>query len=238
MNALHRGVITLLRSAITGERLALPEGFSMEEADQLIRSQSLLPLAYQGAYNCGVSMQTQLMQKYQQMYYSILLSNEKQMWEIQKLFQAFEESGIDYLPVKGCNLKALYPRPEMRQMGDADVLIREAQYEAICELLQKSGFAEGVQSCYERAWKKPELYLELHTQLLPSAEKDLCRYFGNGWERAQHSSGHRYDLSVEDAYVFVFTHMTKHFRFCGIGARQLIDIHVYRKAYPEMELED
>lgn len=37
---------------------------------------------------------------------------------------AFDAGGIDYMPLKGSILKDLYPRHEMRMMGDADILIR------------------------------------------------------------------------------------------------------------------
>ena len=43
-------------------------------------------------------------------------------------FTIAEENGIDYLPLKGYNLKKLYPKPELRTMGDADVLIRLADF--------------------------------------------------------------------------------------------------------------
>ena len=61
MNDLQKGILTLVRSAITGEKLPLPAGFRLEEADRLIRDHSLLPLAYQGAYNCGISPKEPLM---------------------------------------------------------------------------------------------------------------------------------------------------------------------------------
>ena len=37
-------------------------------------------------------------------------------------------------------MKALYPAPELRVMGDADVLIRLEQYEKIVPLMEKMGF--------------------------------------------------------------------------------------------------
>ena len=51
MNITYQGILVLLRSAITGEKLALPEGFDLAAAYGDIRRHQLVPLAYEGAVN-------------------------------------------------------------------------------------------------------------------------------------------------------------------------------------------
>ena len=63
MNATHKGIITLLRSGVTGEKLLLPTDFSLEDAFVLMQRQSVIPLAYQGAMNCGVPNNHSVMKK-------------------------------------------------------------------------------------------------------------------------------------------------------------------------------
>ena len=62
---------------------------------------------------------------------------------------AFEKNGIAHMPLKGILMKQLYPRPDMRIMGDADILIRVEQYEKIKPLLEELGFAEKLESDHE-----------------------------------------------------------------------------------------
>ena len=62
MDITQQGVVTLIRSTINGEKLSLPEGFTPEAADELIRKQGLLPLVYQGAYLCGIDAHKKLLQ--------------------------------------------------------------------------------------------------------------------------------------------------------------------------------
>ena len=50
-------------------------------------------------------------------------------------------------------------------------------------------------------------------------------------------AGCRYGFSPEDTYAFLFVHMAKHFRRYGIGPRQLVDLHVYRQAHPELDMK-
>ena len=54
MNVTYQGILVLLRSAITGEKLTLPEGFDLAAAYGVIRRHQLVPLAYEGAVNCGI----------------------------------------------------------------------------------------------------------------------------------------------------------------------------------------
>ena len=128
MNTIYRGITILLGSAVTGEKRQLPEDFTLESALPIIKKQNLLSLAFQGALNCGISPKEPVMQKLMQQYLLYLVRSEKQMLAVQQLFDAFEENGIDYLPLKGCQMKQLYPKPELRVMGDADILIRAGQY--------------------------------------------------------------------------------------------------------------
>ena len=235
MNTIYQGLLTLIKSALTGEKLSLPEGFSLEAADKLIRSQSLVPLIYRGAFNCGISPQSEVMQKYQVQYFQHLVSSDKQMRAVEQICAQFEKNGIDHMTLKGCNMKKLYPKPEMRSMGDADILIRLEQYERIPPLMQQLRYEAVKESPYDFCWQGENLYVELHKKLFSPAQADLYGWFGDGWGKAQKIDGCRYEMSREDEYVYIFTHMTKHFRFCGIGVRHFVDLYVYRQAYPGLD---
>jgi hypothetical protein len=180
MNLEQRGLLTLLKSAVTGEQLSLPEGFDLESARTVAKKHSVLPMVYIGALNCGIDEHSPLMQQMFMEYYGILMRSEKQMKAVKRLFDAFEQQGIDYMPLKGCNLKMLYPKPELRQMGDADVLIREAQYESIRPIVIEQGFEEKIQWDHVFLWKRTELVLELHRKLIPE-DTENWQHFGDGW---------------------------------------------------------
>ena len=235
MNTIYQGLLTLVKSALTGQKLALPEGFALEKAEGLIRSQSLVPLVYPGAINCGIPPKSELMQKYQVSYFRHLVTSDRQLKAVKRLCDTFEENGIDYMLLKGCNMKKLYPKPEMRGMGDADVLIRVEQYDKIRPLMQSLQYKNTKESVYDYVWQTPELYLELHKRLYAPAQILLCGYFGVGWEKAELQEGHCYAMPKEVEFAYIFSHMAKHFRICGIGVRHFIDLYVFRQAYPDMD---
>lgn len=235
MNIIYQGVLALINSALTGKKLPIPEGFTLEEADKLIRSQSLAPLICYGLFNCGFDISDPLVQTYQAWYYKHFTLSDRQMRAADRICAAFEENGIDYMLLKGCNMKKLYPKPEMRVMGDADILIRLEQYERIKPIMVQLGYESVKESCYDFCWENKDLYVELHKRMFGPNQVDLCGYFGTGWEKARQESGSRFCMSREDEYVYIFTHMAKHFRHCGIGIRHLVDLYVYHRAYPELD---
>lgn len=234
MNTTQKGIITLLKSAVTGQAFPLPEGFSLETARETINKQALVTLVYEGAVLCGIPRQEPAMKELFQSYYTVLLRSERQMTKVNSLFREFETAGVDYLPFKGCVMKSLYPKPELRIMGDADILIRLPQYERIKPILEKLGFIMHTESDCELIWTCPDLYLELHKCMVQPTHREYYSYFGEGWNRAVRMDGHRYTFSAEDMYIYLFMHFAKHYRSGGIGCRHVLDIWMYRRANPEM----
>lgn len=232
MNNEQIGIITLIKSALTGQPGVLPEGFSLEECERQIMRHQVVGMAYEGAVLCGIPKSDPTMQRLFQVYYGNIIRNEKQLRILEELFDTFEKNGIDYLPVKGVNMKQLYPNSAMRTMGDADILIRMDQYDKIEPLMVQMGFTEGKGAEYELVWEKDVMHLELHKQLLNPRNTDYYRYFGIGWEHAIPERGNRYTYSNERMYLFVLGHMAKHYRDGGVGLRQVVDIWVFGQKIP------
>lgn len=235
MDTIQKGIITLIKSSVTQQPLTLPEGFSLEEAYPQIKRHSLITLCYDGAVRCGVPKTEPVMQKLFLGYCKALQISEGQMRQVEKLCKAFDENGIDYMPLKGSNMKHLYPAPELRAMGDADILIRVEQYDRIAPLIHSMGYVPVVESDHELNWKHPALYLELHKRVIPSYNKDYYAYFGDGWKLATLHQGTRYRMRPEDEFIYELTHFAKHFRDGGIGARHVTDLWLYQQKHPELD---
>lgn len=234
MNTIQRGIITLLKSAVTEQALELPAGFDLQAAYPLLKRHHMATLVYDGASRCGIDSKLPEMQKLFQSYIRLLVISERQMSKVKQVQEAFDLAGIDYMPLKGCTMKARYPKPELRVMGDADILIRLEQYERIIPILKSLGFQEKLESHHELVWVCDDLYLELHKYLMPTYNKDFFQYFGDGWKLAKLHSGSCYTMTAEDGMVYLFTHFAKHFRDGGIGCRHVLDLWVYLRSEPKM----
>lgn len=237
MDKLHCGIITLLRSGVTGEILRLPEEFDMDAAYDMLARHHVLALAYMGAIRCGVNKDLPAMRKLFQGYCRYMFKSEAQMTAVNKLCAEFNAAGIEYMTLKGCNLKEMYRKPELRVMGDADILVRTEQKEEIASIMRKLGYSHVTESDHEIIWRSDALCVELHKRLIPSYNKDYFRYYGDGWQLAKRISGSRFGMEHEDEFIYIFTHFAKHYRDGGIGCRHITDLWVYRWANPDMNEE-
>ncbi len=228
MESLQRDFLKVIRSALNGRAEELSAEFSLEEAAKLASKHQIMPLFYYGASACGISQETPIMQQLFLHVCKDLSVSTQQTYSLKALFSAFDEEKIDYMPLKGTLLKKLYPKAEMRLMGDADILIRPEQYEKIAPVMEKLGYTPDVESDHEIVWKKPMVFIELHKRLIPSYNKDYYAYFGDGWRLATVCDGTRYSMTDEDQMIYLFTHFAKHYRDSGIGIKHMIDLWLYR----------
>ena len=228
------GVLRLIKSALTGENCVLPKDFSVEDASQLGKLHRIEALLYHGGICCGLTKTDPGMEKLYRGCVKQMLVGERQHQQLENLRSLFRENDIRIVPLKGMILKELYPKPEMRWMGDADILICQEQYLTIKKILQSQGFALAGRTDHEIAWHHPHLRLELHTCLVPGRNQVLYNYFGDGWKRAYLQRENLYTMSPEDTLVFLVAHVAKHYTAGGIGIRQFVDLWLYTRAHSNL----
>ena len=164
-----------------------------------------------------------------------------------KLFQYMDAQHIWHMPLKGSILKDLYPRQEMRQMADNDILF-DATYEAavkdyfVREGYEVISYAKGNHDVYE---KEPVYNFEMHTSLFGEAHNEVwAEYYKDIQSKLKKSDNHfQYSFTDEDFYIYFIVHAFKHFDGCGTGIRYFVDSYVYQNAknlnrsYIERELD-
>lgn len=242
MTEFQTGVLTLVRYALSPEEHfpSLPDGFSYAALLKFAELQQVTPLLYYGACKTDSFLQTNELFDFTLIATSIISHSSHQLANFDKLTTCFEQAGVDYMPLKGSVLKRLYPQPEMRVMGDCDILIRSEQLDRAGAVMKEQGYTleETTDHCYE--YRSPDkMVIELHVKLLPDGEIDLEPYYRDGWWTARPvgEPACRYEMRPEDHYVFQFAHFVKHFRGFGAGIKFVIDFRVFEQAYPDMDME-
>lgn len=236
MDNFQKEFIGLIQSAFTCRASALSSDFDWVKAVDTAKKHNIAPIVFYGALNCGIPRETEHMQELHRLTLQSLMVSTRQTYEIEQIANAFEQDSIDYMPLKGVVLKPLYPQPEMRTMGDADILIKLDQYPEIEKIMARLGFSFQQETNHELIWEKPSLFLELHKSIMTTYNKDFYRYFGNGWKLANKIPDRcRYEMSAEDFYIYIFVHLTKHYRISGIGIKHLLDLWVYIQAKPDLD---
>lgn len=135
---------------------------------------------------------------------------------------------IPYVILKGASAAKYYPHPQLRAMGDIDVMTRREDYEAACNMLMDSGYQETTDEEDEhrgrhRKFEKYGFAVEIHI------------FFGNlkSPEKTQ-----RFDdyiiSSITPSHVLpdlvnglvLIEHINQHMEV-GLGLRQIIDYMMF-----------
>lgn len=164
----------------------------------------------------------------------------------EEVTRKLEEAGIWYMLLKGAVLKNLYPKPEMREMADHDILFDPSRADDVQTIMESLGYEKKqynseVHDIYQ---KPPVLNFEMHRRLFdeylglekakPYYENVTDRLLGEGLEK---------HFSPEDFYVYMIAHEYKHYIIYGTGIRSILDTYVYLskvtldEAYVQEELE-
>lgn len=231
MDKLHRNLLSIIKLALTGEPVAIDDDLDYKELFILSRTHHILPLVFDGLYKAKGNFDG--MEPYRNYTFQLISRDQTQLYYLKQIESLFSDNDIDYMLLKGSSVKKYYPSSEFRIMGDIDILIKETQYKRIKPLLTQIGFAEKAESDHELIWtNKSRVIVELHKRLIPSYNDDYYSYYINPWEKAIYQSGHSFSMSKEDEYIYIFTHLTKHYRDGGIGLRHLIDIWYFALKHP------
>lgn len=240
MTTFQKDIVKIIKNGVLGSHEQITPDFDWRKGLSFCIRHGIAVIFYYGISNLSVKPPEYVMTKLEKVTHASIAQNVNQMYLIDKLKNVFNQNDIDYLFLKGSILKSMYPKSEMRIMGDSDILIKLEQYDKIESLMQGMGYEFIKESDYEIAWSKPGLFIEFHKRLIPNHDKDFYFYYGdNNWLNAQKLvNSNEYKYSDEDCYIYLFTHYTRHFRTGGIiSIRHILDFYIYLLAKPDMDMD-
>lgn len=144
---------------------------------------------------------------------------------LKEMSDAFRESGIPFIVVKGFAITEYYPVPSLRTMGDCDIIVHQQNMPAAMRVMRNLGY-QGIENERTHDWEcvKKNLVFELHDSLVQSAD-----HAG----KVQRDFFNQYDEFVKDGvidwnfhFLFLIMHLRKHFMNSGVGIRSFMDIAV------------
>lgn len=165
------------------------------------------------------------------------LKQLKQLGQIEKVLSEFNKAGIPVIALKGLVIRNNYPQPELRTMGDADLLVHKEDLPKVRDLFQRIGFE--IKEDYYRhiSFTHPDYpAIEVHWALSDSECKTNTSGFTEPvWSRTRViliQGVPVLALSLEDQIIHLLFHTAHHMLSHGFGLRQLCDFVVFLEAYP------
>lgn len=230
-----RYVIAVLASVLhKTEAPALPEGLTWAQVYDTARSHAVDAMVL-SAVGPMVRAEGELYAAWSRRRDEEMVQTLTQMSEEPRLLAAFSQAGLRVMPVKGSALRAFYPRPDLRQMSDIDLVVPSEERAQAAALMLSLGYqapGEDFAEAHEASFALPPfLSVELHDSPV-KPEDPRVGYYESIWARAQPDAALPgvFHLSREDEYLYLLVHFIQHYEDAGIGIRQVMDVCLFRQA--------
>lgn len=149
--------------------------------------------------------------------------------QISKVLKVFNKENIPLIVLKGLVVREFYPKPELRTMTDADVLVKKEDLDRIKKILKDLGYIEsGATEAHIVFEHEAHYAIEVHWTLTDRGYFKGQPVFENQiWEntmKVKVGDSEALSLSFEDLAVHLCIHMAVHSVSSGFGIRQLCDL--------------
>ncbi len=162
-----------------------------------------------------------------------IVRDTNENFELEKVLDQLEKSGIKTLVFKGVIMKGLYPQNYMRKMCDLDMMVQEEKFKEVSKIVMKLGYEKFYNHEKHLIFvKKPFVMLEIHRKLM--VKKDVgYEFFKTVWDKCCPYQNYKniVQLTLEEAYLYCILHLMIHFKFTGIQIRDVLDVYLYQEKY-------
>lgn len=193
--------------------------------------QAVVPLMLKGAAPYKAQMPQELLNRLRGYSISVAMRNEHLMTVQDQLLALMMVHQIPCAILKGSSLSVCYPQPEVRPLGDIDILIRPEDEERAIQLLCEQGYRPGhADHPFHLDFSGKGAVVEVHWQVSTFPDSKGGR-IAKGIVR---SALEKTDIVEMDGHSFpmlkplfqalsLLLHMERHMTIGGIGLRQLCD---------------
>lgn len=185
-------------------------------------------------YQCKSFIDDSIILKRMQRQYSLTLYNSINIRNrYKRIAEALTSADVSFIQVKGLHIATLYPVPELRTMGDIDLLVHQEDFEKVADIFLGFGFQYGKKTEHEITFYNNSLYYEIHELMIndPMAPDELRKKFYNDyWNHLDVGyslkKGGEKVLDWSFYFLFLLQHMRQHILWEGIGFRQFMDLAI------------
>ena len=254
MNEVQEIYLALLRAAVWGtndERLSISDE-RVNDVIRLAAFQGTGPLVFdQLLMMQELEIPADLRMQMKQQCMSSMMQQQAMMPILAKSWAALKEANVHPVLLKGLALAQYYPQSYLRQWGDIDLYVGQAQYHQACKILNDV-FPEADHPAIDDEDRKhynyvfPNTVLELHRISMGFAHPRDRQYYENLEETYLTKSGPSFECNgitittPEDTFnvFFTFLHAWHHFLETGMNMKQLCDVAILLHAkYEAIKIE-
>jgi hypothetical protein len=228
----------LLRAGLWTKEADIPQEFDdWSEIIRLAKHQSVLGIVAKAILTstASVDIPKELKAKLRSLVVTNVIASNHIDEVIIKLFNVLKCNGIHPVLLKGRGLSVNYPYPEIRQSGDIDIYIPQAELHKAYDLLEI--FADKIDDRLHLDCGKhfSALYksvcIEIHRYVSTHINGKYGKKFGTFAKKGLRDNLGMISIGTEEISVpettfnsfYVFDHLFEHFLTSGVGLRQMSD---------------
>lgn len=237
MNKVDTGLIDLLSSSINCSPSSNVELLPQEWQqlfDEAVAHQ-IHHIIFEQAYKNGSTVNPDLFAAWKNETMSSFLFFYERFEVIGELFERLRKANIPVLALKGLYFKNLYPKPELRTMGDMDLLIDRQYLDEASKIIQGVGYQKATKEDPKHIsfFHKRYIYIELHTSLVTETRRKQAIGLNQDiWNDVTYFTAENMAYLIPSDFnhlLYCCIHMTNHFGKGGFGLRQLSDFALLLK---------
>lgn len=233
MNREQSSMLSCLRAYLDKTEYFLPEDTDVKALYDLSRAHNLSPIVFSVIKNDKALMSDMAVRKaFEDDFFDSIVRYDCQKNIISSLSNLFDKHGVAHVFFKGSEIKEYYPVPELRSMGDVDVLIDIKDRDRVKSLLLSDGYTLSEHNGPVYNYNKNGVLIEMHTSIVNGkvGSKNAEEYYKNAFSKAVfNGNSGRFDETYHLAYLVV--HIAHHFWFYGAGAKMILDLAVMLKHF-------
>lgn len=213
---------------------AVPAGLDQEALYQMVKKQSLAGIFY---VQCRDAADSSLLERLHTVFLSSVFRAVNRRAELAELAEAYKAAGIPFLTMKGFTFCTYYPVPELRTMGDVDLIIHPQDRQRCDTLMTTLGFEKYIDHPSVWTYQRDITHYEIHDHMFyePLAnELDYIGYFDHVWEHVTSEDG-RLVIQPDYHFLYLMAHTAKHIINLGSGVRPFLDMIFLTRANPGMD---
>ena len=231
MNKAQEYIVQILNHSIHNKKMELDtnEDISWKDILEECKSHNIESLVYYGIHgNILKTIDKETLESWKKQTFMSNIYQINHIKQISNILSIFNDKNIPVIVLKGLVIRDLYPKSELRTMGDADILVHKKDMETVVDILHSLGYEEKGRNAFHIEFEKGNSHIEVHWTLANENMFDGIVEFNNEiWSNAVEvkvGDSKAFSMCDEDLLLYLCIHMAKHFINSGFGIRQVCDV--------------
>lgn len=231
MNEIQSYIIKNLNYSLRGKKTDIPlnTNINWNEVIEECRQHQISSLVYSGISKESLkNIDKNTLDKWKRETFMSGVYQVNHIKQISSVLNIFNDNNIPVIVLKGLVVRDLYPKSELRTMGDADILVHEKDLDKVRSILTEIGYIEHSRISYHIEFSRGNSHIEVHWTLAnEQIFNGIAEFKDETWERAievKVEESKSLSMCDEDLLLYSCIHMAKHFINSGFGIRQVCDV--------------